>query len=217
MAYGSLQSDEIAEIPQIAMFSWALPPIPVLPSEPMFRRVFVLLLFCGNAYATPADDMERMLAERGLVVQFQEMRHNVADRTSSLISTAMGFIGVPYRRGGDSAETGFDCSGFVRTIYGQAKGLVLPRRANEQAASTEVIDKKDLQPGDLVFFNTMRRAFSHVGIYLGEGKFIHAPRSGAQVRIEDMGVSYWAKRFNGARRVALNDGESASATATAHP
>jgi len=160
--------------------------------------------------------MERMLAERGLVVQFQEMRHNVADRTSSLISTAMGFIGVPYRRGGDSAETGFDCSGFVRTIYGQAKGLVLPRRANEQAASTEVIDKKDLQPGDLVFFNTMRRAFSHVGIYLGEGKFIHAPRSGAQVRIEDMGVSYWAKRFNGARRVALNDGESASA-ASAHP
>lgn len=183
----------------------------------MFCRFFVLLLFCANAYAAPADDMERMLAERGLVVQFQAIRHNVADRTSDLISTAMGFIGVPYRRGGNSAETGFDCSGFVRTIYEQAKGMMLPRRANEQAAATEIIDKQDLQPGDLVFFNTMRRAFSHVGIYVGDGKFIHAPRSGAQVRIEDMGVAYWAKRFNGARRVAHNDGDTPAVAAKALP
>ncbi|MDE2414993.1 MAG: C40 family peptidase [Comamonadaceae bacterium] len=179
----------------------------------MFRCVFILLLFCANAYAAPADDMERMLAERGLIVQLQEMRHSVADRASNLISTAMGFIGVPYRRGGNSVETGFDCSGFVRAIYEQAKGMVLPRRANEQAAATEVIDKKDLQPGDLVFFNTMRRAFSHVGIYLGDGKFIHAPRSGAQVRVEDMGASYWQRRFNGARRVLRDDGDAASAIA----
>ena len=155
-----------------------------------------------------------MLAERGLISQLQEMRHNVADRTSGLISTAMGFIGVPYRRGGNSAETGFDCSGFVRTIYEQAKGMALPRRANEQAAATEVIDKKDLQPGDLVFFNTMRRAFSHVGIYLGDGKFIHAPRTGAQVRVEDMGASYWTRRFNGARRVVKDDGDTPAVAAS---
>ncbi len=155
-----------------------------------------------------------MLAERGLISQLQEMRHNVADRTSGLISTAVGFIGVPYRRGGNSAETGFDCSGFVRTIYEQAKGLALPRRANEQAAATEVIDKKDLQPGDLVFFNTMRRAFSHVGIYLGDGKFIHAPRTGAQVRVEDMGASYWTRRFNGARRVVQDDGDTPAVSAS---
>ncbi len=136
------------------------------------------------------------------------MRHNVADRTSELITTAMGFVGVPYRRGGTSAEIGFDCSGFVRAAFEQAKGLVLPRRASEQAAATEVIDKKDLQPGDLVFFNTMRRAFSHVGIYLGEGKFIHSPRSGAQVRVEDMGSRYWQRRFNGARRVAMDADEA---------
>ena len=156
-----------------------------------------------------------MLAERGLIGQLQELRHDVADRTSDLISTAMGFIGVPYRRGGNNAETGFDCSGFVRAIYEQAKGMVLPRKASEQAAATEVIDKKDLQPGDLVFFNTMRRAFSHVGIYVGDGKFIHAPRSGAQVRVEDMGVAYWARRFNGARRVAANDQETANLAASA--
>lgn len=179
----------------------------------MFRWLIVLLLVSANAYANPSDEMERMLVDRGLVVQLQEMRHTVADRTSNLISTAMGFMGVPYRRGGSSAETGFDCSGFVRTIYEQAKGMVLPRKASEQAAATEVIDKKDLQPGDLVFFNTMRRAFSHVGIYLGDGKFIHAPRSGAEVRVEDMGIAYWAKRFNGARRVAQDDDTMSAAAA----
>jgi cell wall-associated NlpC family hydrolase len=82
--------------------------------------------------------------------------------------------------------------------------LILPRRANEQAAATQAIDKKDLQPGDLVFFNTMRRAFSHVGIYVGDGKFIHSPKPGAQVRVEDMGGSYWQRRFDGARRVLVS-------------
>ncbi|MFX4601136.1 NlpC/P60 family protein, partial [Acinetobacter baumannii] len=74
------------------------------------------------------------------------------------------------------------------------------------------IDKKELQPGDLVFFNTMRRNFSHVGIYVGEGKFIHAPRSGAQIRVEDMGASYWVRRFNGARRVASADNQDATSS-----
>lgn len=168
----------------------------------------LLLAFANVSIAAPsnssADDMEHLLAERGLIAQLQDVRHGMADRTSTLVSTAMGFIGVPYRRGGSSAETGFDCSGFVRTIFEQAKGLVLPRVAKEQADATEVIDKKDLRPGDLVFFNTMRRAFSHVGIYLGDGKFIHAPRSGATVRVENMNISYWQNRFNGARRVTAD-------------
>jgi cell wall-associated NlpC family hydrolase len=110
-------------------------------------------------------------------------------------------MGVPYRRGGNTAETGFDCSGFVKAMYEQTVGLILPRRAEQQAASTQKIERSELQPGDLVFFNTMRRAFSHVGIYVGEGKFIHSPKPGAEVRVEDMGVSYWNRRFDGARRV----------------
>ncbi|HSV53311.1 MAG TPA: C40 family peptidase, partial [Burkholderiaceae bacterium] len=120
---------------------------------------------------------------------------------SDLVVTAMGFLGVPYRRGGNNADSGFDCSGFVRAMYEQTVGLLLPRRANEQAAATQTIDKTDLQPGDLVFFNTMRRAFSHVGIYVGDGKFIHSPKPGSEVRVEDMRVSYWQRRFDGARRV----------------
>ncbi len=146
--------------------------------------------------------------DKGLMSQLKDMQHTVADKAhtvadkaSDLVGNAMGFLGVRYKRGGNSAETGFDCSGFVRAIYEQTVGLLLPRRADQQAASTTVIDKKELQPGDLVFFNTMRRAFSHVGIYVGDGKFIHSPRSGSEVRVEDMRVSYWQRRFDGARRV----------------
>jgi cell wall-associated NlpC family hydrolase len=154
------------------------------------------------AVASPSDDdMARFMADKGLLDRLEHVRTRFADKTSELVFNAMGFLGVPYRRGGNSADTGFDCSGFVRAMYEQTIGLVLPRRANEQAAATQAIDRKDLQPGDLVFFNTMRQTFSHVGIYVGEGKFIHSPKPGALVRVEDMGVAYWARRFDGARRV----------------
>ncbi|XAH21294.1 C40 family peptidase [Xylophilus sp. GW821-FHT01B05] len=165
----------------------------------------LLLAFVTAANATPTvsprDDMDKLLIDKGLITQLQAAQHQVTDRASDLVVHAMGFLGVPYRRGGNTADTGFDCSGFVRAIYEQTVGKLLPRRANEQAAATEKIDKSDLQPGDLVFFNTMRRAFSHVGLYIGDGKFIHAPKPGAKVRVEDMGVGYWSRRFDGARRV----------------
>jgi cell wall-associated NlpC family hydrolase len=108
-------------------------------------------------------------------------------------------------RDGNSAESGFDCSGFTRHVFEQSLGLVLPRRADQQARSAGLftVQRDDLKPGDLVFFNTLRRTFSHVGIYVGEGKFIHAPKPGGEVRIESMGDSYWAKRFTGARRAPL--------------
>ena len=86
-------------------------------------------------------------------------------------------------------------------MFEKSVGLVLPRRAEEQAKVTEEINRSDLKPGDLVFFNTMKRTFSHVGIYIGDGKFIHAPRPGKSVRVDDMREAYWQKRFNGARRV----------------
>ena len=186
---------------------------PVLPLRPMSRWFLILLLACASAQAAPDAvpdaDMDSALHQQRLLSQFVEIRqnvsvqaHEVVDRTSDLVVTAMGFLGVPYRRGGSSADTGFDCSGLVRAIYEKTAGLLLPRRADQQAAFAEKIDKKDLQPGDLVFFNTMRRAFSHVGIYVGDGKFIHAPRSGAEVRVEAMQQSSWKRRFDGARRVS---------------
>ena len=179
----------------------------------MSKWLSILILACATAaHAAPqgtnSDDMDPLLADKGLLTRLEDVSHKVADkaqtvagRAGDLVVNAMGFLGVPYKRGGNSAETGFDCSGFVRAIYQQTVGLVLPRRADQQAASTQVIDKKELQPGDLVFFNTMRRTFSHVGIYVGDGKFIHSPRSGSEVRVEDMRQSYWQRRFDGARRV----------------
>ena len=86
-------------------------------------------------------------------------------------------------------------------MYEKSVGLVLPRRAEEQAKATEEIKRSELKPGDLVFFNTLKRTFSHVGIYVGDGKFIHSPRPGKAVRVDDMREAYWQNRFNGARRV----------------
>jgi cell wall-associated NlpC family hydrolase len=151
------------------------------------------------------DDMSQFLAEKGLIGKIGDQVNAagrvVSEKASDLVSTAMGFLGVPYKRGGNSIETGLDCSGFVRLIYEQTVGLVLPRRAAEQAAATTPIEKAELQPGDLVFFNTLKATFSHVGIYVGGHKFIHSPRTGAVVRVEDMRVAYWQQRFDGARRV----------------
>jgi len=131
-----------------------------------------------------------------------DQAHTVADNTSALVTTAMGFMGLRYRRGGNSERTGFDCSGFVRAVYEKTAGLVLPRRAKDQAAATKVIDKRDLQPGDL-------------GVYLGDGKFIHSPRSGETVRVDNLQDSYWKKRFNGARHVTLDEQASARLSAAA--
>ncbi|NDP39542.1 MAG: C40 family peptidase [Rhodoferax sp.] len=166
--------------------------------------LLIALLFAASAQANPSgasDDMDKFLVEKGLLARIDQVRHSVGLKASELVFTSMGFLGVPYRRGGNTAETGFDCSGFVRAMYQQSIGLILPRKAEQQAAATETIQRADLQPGDLVFFNTLRRAFSHVGIYVGDGKFIHSPKPGAHVRVESMGVAYWNHRFDGARRV----------------
>ncbi|MDZ4358407.1 MAG: C40 family peptidase, partial [Variovorax sp.] len=147
----------------------------------MTRWIPVLLLTCSAvAHATPGnaayEDMDSLLNDKGLMTrlgeQVQQARASVSDQASSLVINALAFLGVPYRYGGNSVDTGFDCSGFVRAVFEQSVGKVLPRRSDEQAAATQEIDRSELKPGDLVFFNTMRRAFSHVGIYMGDGKFI---------------------------------------------
>jgi cell wall-associated NlpC family hydrolase len=129
----------------------------------------------------------------------------VRDRATSLVVNALSFIGVKYRRGGNVPATGFDCSGLVRYVFHDAWGLDLPRRAEEISHIGARVGKDQLQPGDLVFYNTLRKTVSHVGIYLGDGQFIHAPSRGALVRVEDMNQPYWTKRFSGARRVSQND------------
>lgn len=142
----------------------------------------------------------------------------IRDQASDMVVTAMNFLGVKYRRGGNDADVGFDCSGFTRHVFEMSMGYVLPRRVDEQAKAPGLVTVKrdELKPGDLVFFNTLKRTFSHVGIYVGDGKFIHSPKPGGEVRVEDMGFAYWKKRFTGARRaeptVATTTAQAAQAT-----
>lgn len=118
-----------------------------------------------------------------------------------VILKGLELVGINYRWGGVNPDSGLDCSGYVQLVFKDAMGLVLPRTAREMSQVGEQVDFSSLKPGDLVFFNTMRRAFSHVGIYLGDNYFLHAPRKGAEVRVENMQQSYWLKRYNGARRL----------------
>jgi cell wall-associated NlpC family hydrolase len=157
--------------------------------------------------AASADPVLQLLQQRGLLPTAADLDNNrivqqVRDAASEAVLAAMNYLGVPYQRGGNSADSGFDCSGFTRYIFEHSLGLLLPRRSEQQAheAGLKNVAREELRPGDLVFFNTLRRAFSHVGIYIGEGRFIHSPRAGGVVRIEDMRQAYWAQRFDGARR-----------------
>jgi cell wall-associated NlpC family hydrolase len=110
-------------------------------------------------------------------------------------------VGVSYRNGGNSHADGFDCSGLVAHVYREAWGIALPRTARAQSEFGVPVTRAELQPGDLVFYNTLNAPFSHVGIYVGDGKFVHAPKQGAEVRMDPVDGRYWARRFDGARRI----------------
>lgn len=115
---------------------------------------------------------------------------------------AVSLVGSPYRLGGTSPETGLDCSGFVGHVFRQAAGVVLPRDSRAISEVAQPLAQAELQPGDLVFFNTLNRAYSHVGIYLGDDRFVHAASSRTgSVMVSSLSDRYWRERFDGARRV----------------
>ena len=118
-----------------------------------------------------------------------------------LTNYAQSLLGVPYRYGGNSPDSGFDCSGFVDHVFRHVSGIDLPRSSIDISHRGRFVSREDLQVGDLVFFNTLRRKFSHVGIYLGDGNFIHAPSSGGSIRIDELTNPYWRTSYNGARRI----------------
>lgn len=122
----------------------------------------------------------------------------------AMATTALSVLGIKYSYGGDGPNTGFDCSGLVIYAAEKSLGLKLPRRSAEIAREGVSVKQSELRKGDLVFFNTLGHRFSHVGIYLGDRKFVHAPRAGSVVRIEDMDMAYWQKRYNGARRLVAS-------------
>lgn len=175
------------------------PGSPSIVKSMNFRQIAFSLSFLALASSSFAS--EHVYNEQ----REETMFGRYASSAQELVLRALTFVGVNYRRGGESPETGFDCSGLVRHVFRESLGLVLPRTSRDMSRIGETVHQDDLQPGDLVFFNTLRRGFSHVGIYLGEHRFVHAPASGGEVRVEDMRQRYWTRRFNGARRVAAAD------------
>lgn len=124
------------------------------------------------------------------------------DALSRPLIEALNLVGTPYRMGGRSPDTGLDCSGLVRHVYKHTHAIELPHNAREISLRGVPVERAELRPGDLVFFNTLGRPFSHVGIYKGDGQFVHASsRRDRRVTVSDMRDSYWARRFDGARRV----------------
>jgi cell wall-associated NlpC family hydrolase len=130
-----------------------------------------------------------------------ESNNSWTSTAQEIILHALSQTGVKYKYGGINPNSGFDCSGFVRYVFQEAANLTLPHGANAMSQVGQKVNTNDLQPGDLVFFNTMKSVYSHVGIYVGNNRFIHAPSAGSSISVADMNDSYWSKRYTGARRV----------------
>ena len=123
---------------------------------------------------------------------------SVSSKTESLINDAMQLIGVRYRWNGDLPQSGLDASGFVRFVFREKLGFLLPPKSSQMSKVGKPITREELQPGDLVVFNTMRLTFSHVGIYVGGGRFVHASNPRTGVRMDQLSNRYYAQRFEGA-------------------
>ena len=171
----------------------------------LLRRCVALLFATGLAIASPVVVAQDSAALSFADVAATKVRSAAATALKSaqdLTSTALDLIGIRYKWGGNTPETGLDCSGLVRYVFQQVTGVTLPRTAKDISRLGTEVAAADLQPGDLVFFNTRRFAFSHVGIYLGDNQFVHAPRRGREVEIATLDSGFWKRRFDGARRMA---------------
>ncbi len=185
----------------------------------VFARITLVLCFAfGAAQPSFVEATELSTAQstettspiKRIEKNLREMGGRAVDGAADISSTALSLIGVNYKFGGNTPEQGLDCSGFVRYVFQQATGINLPRSSRDQAKVGQSVDKDQLQPGDLVFFNTRRFQFSHVGLYLGNNRFVHSPSSGGAVEVVELDNSYWKKVFNGARRIV--GGEVAHST-----
>jgi cell wall-associated NlpC family hydrolase len=182
-----------------------------------FRRIAGALvgiaLISTSAQAADTDSISPSALGR-IEKNLRDLGQKARDAAAEITSTALGLVGVDYKFGGNHPDQGLDCSGFVRYVFQHATGIALPRSAKEQARVGQTVDKTQLQPGDLVFFNTRRFQFSHVGVYLGDNKFIHSPSRGGTVEVVNFDNRYWQKTFNGARRIigAVAGSEANAAT-----
>jgi cell wall-associated NlpC family hydrolase len=195
----------------VSLSTASLPEHPLFQSwsRPCVRFVLIAGLAAAAALGTRAsaagngDDQsaETPLLQSGLVDGLQASLGAQAIVMQGVVDRALGYIGVPYRFGGSNPQTGFDCSGLVNHVFRETLGVVLPRTSRQLAGIGVAVPREELRPGDLVFFNTRGAANSHVGIYLGDGRFVHAPRARTLVRIDRLDDIGYRGRFEGARRL----------------
>jgi cell wall-associated NlpC family hydrolase len=171
----------------------------------MLALTALMLAGCASAprMNTRAPATEAPIPGAPVVLTDRAMGEISSGRARELALHALSYVGVPYRYGGTSPETGFDCSGLVHYVYSRGAGMVLPRTTEALSEIGAAIGVDELETGDLVFFDTLRKPYSHVGIYLGDQRFIHAPTTGGYVELVDLRTRYWQSRFSGARRPAL--------------
>lgn len=179
-------------------------PEPVHARPSRARRPLLVAVALVALHATAANAAERH-ADRSIAdaarVSLAEAATRMVEGTREIGLFALSLVGIDYRYGGETPDSGLDCSGLIRYVFQQVTGVTLPRTAKELSRIGKDIRAADLEPGDLVFFNTRRFAFSHVGIYLGNDRFIHAPSRGGEVGVASLASAYWQKRYNGARRL----------------
>lgn len=172
---------------------------------PRRRQLHLALLAAGLFASAPlalAQDAPGRSLTRAATATVKNVATSAWNSAQDLTAFALGLLGVDYRYGGTTPETGLDCSGLVRYVFQQVTGVTLPRTAKEMSRVGDQVARDALKPGDLVFFNTRQFAFSHVGIYLGDNRFIHSPSRGREVEVATFDKSFWQQRFNGARRLA---------------
>lgn len=167
--------------------------------------IFLVVAFSSPSWAevdsSNLNDLNTILSSELMSAPDQQWKSDIA----RIIYKAYELTGIEYKLGGSKPETGFDCSQFVKYVFKQALNLSLPPGARSLSKVGETIKFEDLKPGDLVFFNTRKSRFSHVGIYIGNSEFIHAPRTGKTIRVDNLSKNYWLKRFNGAKRVEADE------------
>jgi cell wall-associated NlpC family hydrolase len=135
------------------------------------------------------------------IAKVSQFKQDTSVGTEDISIAAVGLVGVPYRYGGNNPKGGFDCSGLIAYVYSKSANIKLPRTIQEMSNQGQSVDNGPPAPGDLVFFNTTGAKYSHAGIYVGQGRFVHAPSAGGTVRLEYITTPYWAARFTEARRL----------------
>ena len=170
-------------------------------SHNVVRRTCVggLTLILSGLILGGCSTPTRKPAPQSTIAKFKE---DTSVGTEGISIAAMGLVGVPYRFGGNTPAGGFDCNGLIVYVYNNAAGIKLPRTVQEMSRAGQTIRNDAPAPGDLVFFNTTGERYSHAGIYVGHGRFVHAPSKGGTVRLDQMTSPYWAARYTEARRIA---------------